>query len=247
MAAKYKLTKQQVLIRFAVQLGISVLIGSSDIVHITEDLMMVGPKAVKLSEEDMDTVMNIYKIAELDGGQDGHDETTRVKGIFHNELDHKVEVYWDDGLGALHSQGEIEPFMTRDIQTFHSHAFVVKDQNGDIVKKWIADAGAGSTQKVTVSQAVEVTFENQFPERKVNVYWIDEEEALTQQGDGALGPGDSVSVSTEHGHQFVVKIAEEGDEVDLLRWTANVTHGAQQMVMVPQGPGQVGLTSSDEL
>mgnify|MGYP002820001019 CR=1 FL=1 len=40
MAAKYKLTKQQVLIRFAVQLGISVLIGSSDIVHITEDLMM---------------------------------------------------------------------------------------------------------------------------------------------------------------------------------------------------------------
>ena len=245
MAAKYKITKQQLLIRFGIQLGISVLVGATNVKHVEDDLLMVGPEAmehVSLTKLEMDTIENIHELADL-GHEDGHDETTAITTNWQNQLDHNVELFWDDGLGRLFPQGEIEPFMTKEIKTFHGHTFVVKNQDGEDIKQWQADAVKGLSQSVTVSLAVTVAFENRYPKRHVNVYWVDHDGGLVQEGDKTLAPGEYIRVNTEHGHGFVVNIAQEGPEVELLRWTANATHGESQTVMVPPAPDASGLAT----
>jgi diketogulonate reductase-like aldo/keto reductase len=86
LAERTGMTTAQVLLQFALQLGMVVLSGAKDPAHMQDDLALLSGDFPPLSPDDVHTLMDI--------GMSGFDGSTAVLATFVNRFPGQIQIYW---------------------------------------------------------------------------------------------------------------------------------------------------------
>eukprot|EP00931_Biecheleriopsis_adriatica_P047241 TRINITY_DN27208_c0_g1_i1.p1 TRINITY_DN27208_c0_g1~~TRINITY_DN27208_c0_g1_i1.p1 ORF type:complete len:458 (-),score=111.24 TRINITY_DN27208_c0_g1_i1:34-1380(-) len=192
IAARHGKTPQQVLFRFLNQaFDMMVLSGTRNTAHMAEDLE-VQQGTFDLAKEDIDAILSIKppKFTSQDP----------VKVAFKSLLEEEAHLYWIDNANAEVHNGKIGAGADLQVDTFHSHEFVVR-VGTQAVLRWRAEREHGETQTVHVDRKLKAEFAN-VGASPLRVFWQGPDSEVLQ---GELHATGKLEVDTFLQHKFVAR------------------------------------------
>lgn len=229
IAERHGKTPQQILLRFVVQhFGILALSGTRSTRHMAQDLE-VATLNFTLSDEEL------MHIAAIEPPK--FTASDPVKVTFFNDLDASVDLFWinpdnqqEVASGAMKAKTKVQ------IDTFHSHTFVMHQETGQpgpkTVFRWQADRAKGLAQDAHVNGELKADFVN-LGHKPISVYWQSPDYPGKEVLQGELGSNQTLEVNTHLDHTFV---ARNADGKVVYRWDA-----------FPQAPGTQRVEIQAEL
>ena len=163
-------TPTQLLLRSAVQSGISVVVTSSNEEHAVENLKI----NFELAPREVDAIQRIGMEVALAKGTGGPDP---VKLRLWNSLEEPVNIFWKGPDSQEQLSYQLPGNMSEEdagksvANTFHSHHYMFRSAwfGQALINSWVADATLGDVQTVKISREVEITITNSMSEQ-ITVY-----------------------------------------------------------------------------
>jgi diketogulonate reductase-like aldo/keto reductase len=158
IAKKYGVSIPQILINWATRQGVMVLPASTDASHQEANLNSFG---FVLTDDEIEDINSLdghprgkRKLRTFNNGNEEgiekHGDPNKVQVHFLNHVPNSpVTVYWVDGSNPDNHlpMGEMKEYREQvNLESFHGHEFVFKDNNGKLLHKVSVDRGEGKRQ-----------------------------------------------------------------------------------------------------
>jgi len=187
-------TRQQVVFRMAMHLGVSPLTGTSN-----RNRMKAALSAAQLQLDDAKfEALNARESSEFTSSEP-------VRLLFVNQLSETVQLFWQHPSTAeLHPNARIAPDTNVPIDSFHSHLFVAR-QGALVVGRWQVDRGQGDEQTVKIDKSLTVMFSNT-GSAPLALFWKDPLEGA-ELDRGVIMPNADRPIDSFVGHHFVIRLS----------------------------------------